>query len=88
MKSLYSIAMAIIAFAPGVLAQSNLLESVKRNPKEANLLCAQFRDLNSKGISTSSKEAIAQISKQKNLNTRDAEILSIYVIGMYCPEVN
>jgi len=88
MKSLYSIALAIIALAPGALAQSNLFENVKRNPKEAKSLCSQLRNFNSKGISASSKEAITQISNQKNLSTTDAEILSIYVIGMYCPEVN
>ena len=80
--------MAIFAFSSGAIAQSNLLENVKRNPKEAYSLCTEFRELNSKGISSSSKEAIAQVANQKKLSDKDAEILSIYVIGMYCPEVN
>ncbi|WP_320667798.1 hypothetical protein [Prochlorococcus sp. MIT 1307] len=88
MHYLYSIAMVILAFTPGALAQSNLLESVKRNPKEAKALCSQFRQLNKKGISASSKEALDQVSRQKNLSIKDAEILSIYVIGLNCPEVN
>jgi len=80
--------MLLIASTPGVLAQSSLLENVKRNPKEAQALCKQFRGLNSKGISSSSQEAIGQISRQRNLSITDAEILSIYVIGLHCPDVN
>ena len=87
MRYLYSIAMLIIALPQPLFAQSNLLESVKRNPKEAKTLCRELRGLNSKGVSASSKEAINQISRQKSLSPTDAEILSIYVIGMYCPDV-
>ena len=88
MRYLYSIAMLLIAFSTEVSAQSKLLESVKRNPKEAQTLCKQFRDLNSRGISASSKGAIDEISRRKNLSIPDAEVLSIYVIGLHCPEVN
>jgi len=80
--------MLIIAFTPGALAQSSLLENVKRNPKEAQALCNQFRSLNTKGISSSSQEAIDKISRQRKLSVTDAEILSIYVIGLHCPDVN
>ncbi len=75
-------------FAPSGNAQSNLLQSVKRNPLEAKNMCNSFRKYNSQGVSTSSKEVINEISRQKKLSTTDAEILSIYVIGMHCPEVN
>ena len=88
MRYLYSIAISLIAFMPGVMAQSNLLESVKRNPKEAKALCMQFRNLNSIGVSASSNQAIKEISSQKNLSNKDAEILSMYVIGLHCPDVN
>ena len=88
MNYLYSFAMVFIAFVPGALAQSTLLENVKRNPKEAKALCSQFRNLNAKGISAGSKATIDQISRQRNLSATDAEILSIYVIGLYCPDVN
>ena len=88
MRYLYSIAISLIAFMPGVMAQSNLLESVKRNPKEAKALCMQFRKLNSIGVSASSNQAIKEISSQKNLSNTDAEILSMYVIGLHCPDVN
>ena len=88
MAYLYSTLMMLLVLMPGVLAQSNLLESVKRNPKEAKALCNQFRSLNTKGVSASSNEAINQISRQKNLSDTDAEILSLYVIGLHCPDVN
>ena len=88
MNYLYSIAMVIIASVPGALAQqSNLLDNVKRNPEEAQALCSQFRNLNTKGISAGSKATINQISEERNLSFSDSEILSIYVIGLYCPEV-
>ncbi len=88
MRFLYSIAVLAIASVSTAFAQSTLLESVKNNPNEAQALCKQFRTLNSKGISASSPEAIKQISNQKNLTSTDAEILSIYVIGLNCPDVN
>ena len=70
-----------------VNAQSNLLESVKRNPEEAISLCSEFRSLNSQGISASSKQAIMSIAKKRNLKEIDAEILSMYVRGLHCPDV-
>ena len=69
-----------------VMAQSRLLESVKRNPDEAKSICENFRELNMKNISASSQQSIRIISTQKNLNQGDAEILSMYVRGLYCPE--
>ncbi len=77
-----------LAFTSQALAQSNLLESVKRNPKEALSICSKFRALNAEGISASSQEAINTIASQKKLNKTDAEILSIYGIGLHCPDVN
>ena len=88
MRYLYLITILIVSLTTEVSAQSKLLENVKRNPKEAEALCQKFRLLNSKGISASSEDAINQISSQKNLSITDAEILSIYVIGLHCPEVN
>ncbi len=68
-------------------AQSNLLESVKRNPDEALSLCLYFKDLNSRGVSASSNESLLRISQKRNLSKIDAEILSMYVRGLYCPNV-
>ena len=70
-----------------VYGQSKLLENVKENPAEAKALCKKFKAYNEQGIKTSSKEVIEEISRSKNLTPTDAEILSIYVIAMYCPQI-
>ena len=70
-----------------VLSQSNLLESVKKNPGEAKNICNKFRELNSKGVSASENEAIDYVSKRNKLTPVNAEIFSIYVIGLHCPDV-
>ena len=70
-----------------VYSQSNLLESVKKNPNEAKNLCNKFREFNSKGISASSDKAIEYISNEKKLTPVNAEIFSIYVIGLHCPDI-
>ena len=70
----------------GVMAQSRLLEGVKRNPDEAKSICENFRELNKKNISAGSEKSIQKISTQKNISEVDAEILSMYVRGLYCPE--
>ena len=69
-----------------VMAQSRLLEDVKRKPDEAKSICQNFKELNTRNISAGSPESIQTISKQKNLSEVDAEILSMYVRGLYCPE--
>ena len=69
-----------------VMAQSRLLESVKRNPDEAKSICQGFRELNKKNVSASSQKSIQNLSTQKNLNQVDAEVLAMYVRGLYCPE--
>jgi len=70
-----------------VFSQSNLLESVKKNPNEAKNLCNKFREFNSKGISASSDKAIDYVSKKNKLTPVNAEIFSIYVIGLHCPDI-
>ena len=70
-----------------VFSQSNLLESVKKNPDEAMNICKKFKDFNSKGISASSDKAINYVSKRNKLTPVNAEIFSIYVIGLHCPEI-
>ena len=70
-----------------VFSQSNLLESVKKNPTEARNLCNKLREFNSKGISASSDKAIEYVSNKKNLTPVNAEIFSIYVIGLHCPDI-
>ena len=68
-------------------SQSNLLESVKKNPGEAMNICNKFREFNSKGISASSDKAIEYVSKKNKLTPVNAEIFSIYVIGLHCPDI-
>lgn len=70
-----------------VLSQSSLLETVKKNPNEAENLCNKFREFNSKGISASSDQAIKYVSNKKKLTPVNAEIFSIYVIGLHCPDI-
>ena len=70
-----------------VLSQSNLLESVKKNPGEAKNICNKFREFNSKGISASSDKAIEFVSKKNKLTPVNAEIFSIYFIGLHCPDI-
>ena len=70
-----------------VLSQSNLLETAKKNPSEAKNICNKFRELNSKGVSASKNEAIDYVSKRNKLTSVNAEIFSIYVIGLHCPDV-
>ena len=70
-----------------VYSQSNLLESVRKNPDEALKICNKFREFNSEGISANSDKAINYVSKKNNLTPVNAEIFSIYVIGLHCPEI-
>jgi len=70
-----------------VLSQSNLLESVKKNPNEAIKICNKFKEFNAKGISANSDKAIEFVSKRNKLTPVNAEIFSIYVIGLHCPEI-
>ena len=72
---------------PPVLSQSNLLESVKKNPDEAINMCNKFKEFNSKGISANSEKVIEYVSKKNNLTPVNAEIFSIYVIGLHCPDI-
>jgi hypothetical protein len=70
-----------------VQAQSNLLESVRRDPSRAKRLCRELRQMNQQGISYTSKQAIRQIASQENLSLMDAEVLTTYVVGLHCPDV-
>ncbi len=75
-----------LAINQEAMAQSRLLEDVKRNPDEAKSICENFKELNKKNISAGSPESIRKISTKKNLSELDAEVLSMYVRGLYCPE--
>ncbi len=85
----YLAGLALIAFSFGAVAkaQSKLLESVKRNPREAQAMCERFRILNQTGTSALSQQSISEVATNKNLSKTDAEILSTYVLGLNCPDV-
>ena len=68
-------------------ADSDLLNSVKRNPEKAMAMCRSFRDMNDNGQSAYSKKATREVATSQNLNFQDAEILVTYVVGMHCPDV-
>ena len=87
MKKFFLSIFLILASAYPVFSQSNLLESVKRNPNDAIKICNKFKEFNSQGISASSDKAINFVSRKNKLSPINAEILSIYVIGLYCPQV-
>ena len=70
-----------------VFSQSTLLESVKKNPEGAINMCNKFKEFNSKGISANSDKAIEYVSKKNKLTPVNAEIFSIYVIGLHCPDI-
>lgn len=79
-------ALAALEILP-VAANSALLESVKQNPQKARALCSELKGLNARGLSYTSPQAVAQIAAGQNLSSTDAEILSTYVVGLYCPDV-
>ena len=72
---------------PPASAQSALLESVKQNPQRARALCGELKGLNAQGLSYTSPQAVAQVASRQGLSPTDAEILSTYVVGLYCPDV-
>ena len=86
MNSLLITLIFTFAINQNAMAQSKLLESVKRNPDEAKSICKGFKELNKKNVSAGSLKSIQNISIQKNISEVDAEILSMYVRGLYCPE--
>ena len=83
---LFTLIFTSFAINQNAMAQSRLLEGVKRNPDEAESICKSFRELNKENISSGSQKSIQRISSLKNISEVDAEILSMYVRGLYCPE--
>lgn len=75
-----------LALAP-VEAASALLESVKQNPQLSKQLCAEFKQLNAQGQSATSPQSLTRVASRQGLSTMDAEVLTTYVIGLYCPDV-
>ena len=70
-----------------LFGEQNLLQRVKNNPNEAIKLCKKFRNFNAKGISVNGDVAIKEVVKKEGLDQLNAEIYSVYAIGLHCPEV-
>ncbi len=70
-----------------LFGEQNLLQRVKNNPNEAIKLCKKFRNLNAKGISVNGDVAIKEVVKKEGFDQLNAEIYSVYAIGLHCPEV-
>ena len=75
------------AASPIGAADSDLLNSVKRNPEKAKEMCRSFRQMNANGRSPFSKAYINQVAASENLSFQDAEILMTYIVGMHCDDV-
>mgnify|MGYP005715199259 FL=1 len=70
-----------------VAADSDLLNSVKRNPEKAKAMCHSFQQMNANGRSPFSKPYINQVAASEKLSFQDAEILMTYIVGMHCADV-
>ena len=70
-----------------ILSQPNLLERAKSNPSEGAKLCKKFKEFNEDNESATSFIATEFVSEKNNLSMVNAEFYSIYVIGLYCPEI-
>ena len=81
------ISASVLLLAGPAAAQSALLDSVKTNPAKARALCAHLKELNAQGISSTSPQAVALVAREQNLSAIDAEVLTTYVVGLYCPDV-
>ena len=88
MKSFLFVLFMISYSSNTVLSQPNLLEKAKSNPSEGLKLCKKFKEeYNAKNKSATSDSATKFVSKKNNLSLVNAEFYSIYVIGLYCPEI-
>jgi len=87
MKSILFFLFILLSSLNPILSQPNLLERAKNNPNEGSKLCNKFKEYNAKNESATSDAATKFVSKKNNLSMVNAEFYSIYVIGLYCPEI-
>ena len=82
------VALALIGLHLSVeAADSDLLNSVKRNPEKAKAICHSFLQMNANGKSAFSKANINTVAANEKLSFQDAEILMTYIVGMHCDDV-
>ena len=87
MKSFLFVLFMLSSSLNPILGQPNLLEKAKNNPSEGLKLCKKFKEYNAENKSATSDTATKFVSKKNNLSLVNAEFYSIYVIGLYCPEI-
>ena len=87
MKSIFFVLFMLLSSLNPILSQPNLLERAKNNPSEALKLCKKFKEDNAENKSATSDKATEFVSKKTNLSLVNAEFYSIYVMGLYCPEI-
>ena len=87
MKSFLFVLFMLSSSLNPILGQPNLLEKAKSNPSEGLKLCKKFKEYNAENKSATSDTATKFVSKKNNLSLVNAEFYSIYVIGLYCPEI-
>ena len=87
MKSILFVLFMLSSSLNPILSQPNLLERARNNPSEGSKLCKKFREYNAENKSATSDKATKFVSKKNNLSMVNAEFYSIYVIGLYCPEI-
>ena len=87
MKSLLFVLFMLSSSLNPILSQPNLLERAKNNPNEGSRLCGKFKEYNAENKSATSDTATKFVSEKNNLSLVNAEFYSIYVIGLYCPEI-
>ena len=87
MKSILFVLFMFSSSLNPILSQPNLLERAKNNPSEGLKLCNKFKEYNADNKSATSDTATEFVSKKNNLSMVNAEFYSIYVIGLYCPEI-
>ena len=87
MKSILFVLFMLSSSLNPILGQPNLLEKAKSNPSEGLKLCKKFKEYNEENKSATSDKATKFVSQKNNLSLVNAEFYSIYVIGLYCPEI-
>ena len=87
MKSFLFVLFMISSSINPILSQPNLLERAKNNPNQGLMLCKKFKEYNAENKSATSDTATKFVSRKNNLSMINAEFYSIYVIGLYCPEI-
>lgn len=84
---LAGLVVAVPGLMPALALASPILEKVRDNKELAQQLCGEFRKLNDSGIRAHSAQGFGRMASRQNLSPLDAEILTTYVVGMYCPDV-